>query len=418
MASKPTNDIVKFLDGIEADTPGNSEVDRLRLCAAARRLLARVETPYERAWGLCFDQPIIFAAIQTCINLQLWKAWTDAGCGEMSLDELVRLTTPTVDTNLLREADVKCQLGRLLRLLAAFDVVEQTAADRYKPTSFSYAIGDERTKVRALLQAGTYQYLPAALNLHTYLANIGYREPTSVERTNYAATDPDGLTFFARLQASPAYFEAFTGHMESWTERKTPWTKVYDTARLLRQSPLENGSAFMVDVGGNTGIDIVHAQKKHPDLPVGAFILQDLPEIIATSRVDEKITTMAHDFFLPQPVEGSYIYFMHAVLHDWPDDKAKKILVHTRNAMKKGYSKLLIYDIVLPSTKASTVQATMDVQMMSLLSATERTEADWRRLLTDAGLQVCKFWPDPRQYEMIIEAEVADVLPRRQEAHL
>ncbi|PYI20164.1 putative O-methyltransferase [Aspergillus violaceofuscus CBS 115571] len=418
MTSKPTNDIVKILDGIQADALGNSEVDRLRLCAAARRLLARVETPYERAWDLCFAQPIIFAAIQTCINLQLWKAWTDVGDGEMSLDELVRLTTPTVDTNLLREANVICQLGRLLRLLAAFDVVEQTAADRYKPTTFSYAIGDESTSVRASLQAGTYQYLPAALNLPTYLANIGYREPTSVERTNYAAIDPDGLTFFARLQTSPAYFESFTGHMESWTERKTPWTKVYDTARLLRESPLEEGSAFVVDVGGNTGIDIVHAQKKHPDLPAGAFILQDLPEIIATSRVDEKTTTMAHDFFLPQPVEGSHIYFMHAVLHDWPDDKAKQILINTRNAMKKGYSKLLIYDIVLPSTKASTVQATMDVQMMSLLSAAERTEADWRRLLTDAGLQVCKFWPDPRQYEMIIEAEVADVPRRREEAHL
>ncbi|RAH78842.1 putative O-methyltransferase [Aspergillus japonicus CBS 114.51] len=363
MASKLTNDIVKILDGIEADAPGNSEVDRLHLRAAARRLLARVETPYERAWFLCFDQPIIFAAIQMCINLQLWKAWSDAGGGEMSLDELVQLITPTADTNLLR---------RLLRLLAAFDVVEQTAADMYKPTAFSYAIGDESTKVRTSFQAGTYQYLPAALNLPTYLANIGYREPTSV----------------------------------------------YDTARLLRQSPLENGSAFVVDVGGNTGIDIAQAQKKHPDLSAGAFILQDLPEIIETARVDEKITTMAHDFFLPQPVRESHIYFMHAVLHDWPDDKAKKILVHIKNAMKKGYSKLLIYDIVLPSTKASTVQATMDVQMMSLLSAAERTEADWRRLLTDAGLQVCKFWPDPRQYEMIIETEVEDVPRRREEADL
>lgn len=43
--------------------------------------------------------------------------------------------------------------GRLFRLLAAFNVVEETAEDKFKPTPFSNAIGDESTKVRASLQA-------------------------------------------------------------------------------------------------------------------------------------------------------------------------------------------------------------------------------------------------------------------------
>lgn len=98
---------------------------------------------------------------------------------------------------------------------------------------------------------------------------------------------------------------------------------------------------------------------------------------------------------------------MHAVLHDWPDDKAKQLLVNTKDAMVKGYSKLFIYDIVLPPTGASISQATMDVEMMSLLSASERTQGVWTKLLTDAGLQIVKFWPDPQQYEMVIEAEIA-----------
>ena len=98
---------------------------------------------------------------------------------------------------------------------------------------------------------------------------------------------------------------------------------------------------------------------------------------------------------------------MHAVLHDWPDDKANQLLVNTRNAMTKGYSKLFVYDIVLPSTGASISQTTMDVQMMSLLSASERTQAHWSKLLSNAGLKIVKFWPDPQQYEMIIEAEIA-----------
>lgn len=98
---------------------------------------------------------------------------------------------------------------------------------------------------------------------------------------------------------------------------------------------------------------------------------------------------------------------MHAVLHDWPDDKAKQLLVKTKDAMVKGYSKLFIYDIVLPPTRASISQATMDVEMMSLLSASERTQGAWEKLLTEAGLKIANFWPDPQEYEMIIEAEVA-----------
>lgn len=121
---------------------------------------------------------------------------------------------------------------------------------------------------------------------------------------NHTDSDPDGLNFFGRLQKSPACFEAFTGHMEAWTMWKTPWTKVYDTTRLLEGAKLDNGAPFVVDVGGNTGIDISHVLSKHPDLPAGSLVLQDLPEIIANAQVDNKVTAMVHDFWNPQPVKG------------------------------------------------------------------------------------------------------------------
>lgn len=150
----------------------------------------------------------------------------------------------------------------------------------------------------------THHYIASGRNLPGYLAKIFYKEPTDVNVNNYSDSDPDGLNFFGRLQASPAYFEAFTGHMEAWTTWKTPWTKVYDTSRLLKGANLDNGAPFVVDVGGNTGIDITHVLAAHPNLPAGALVLQDLPEIIAKATVDKNITAMAHDFFLPQPVKG------------------------------------------------------------------------------------------------------------------
>lgn len=98
---------------------------------------------------------------------------------------------------------------------------------------------------------------------------------------------------------------------------------------------------------------------------------------------------------------------MHAVLHDWPNDKATVLLQNTRDAMVKGYSKLFVYDIVLPRKGASISQTTMDVNMMSLLSAAERTKSQWEKLLGGAGFKIVNFWPDPQEYEMLIEAEIA-----------
>ncbi|KAE8391694.1 O-methyltransferase-domain-containing protein [Aspergillus alliaceus] len=396
--SSQTPEIIAAINAVRLEAFGSNEVERLQVRAAARRLLARVETPYERARGFSLEHPLVFAALQTCIDLGIWKSWTGAGGGEKSIHELVQLATASVDTNLLR---------RLFRLLAAFNVVEESAEDSFKPTEFSFAIGDESTKVRASLQAAANQYIAAARNLPAYLAKIGYMEPTNANENNYTDIDPDGLTCFARLQNSSSYLETFIDHMEAATARKTPWTKVYDTAKLLEGTKLEDGSPFVVDLGGNTGTDISHVLVRHPDLPQGSLILQDLPEIISGLKVDSKITAMAHDFFLPQPVKGSRAYFLHAVLHDWPDDKALQLLVNTRHAMVKGYSKLFIYDMVILPTGASISQATLDVEMMALLSSSERTQSAWEKLLADSGFRIIKFWPDPQRYEMLIEAEVA-----------
>ncbi|KAJ9296603.1 hypothetical protein DTO217A2_8804 [Paecilomyces variotii] len=393
-----TKEVIAALDSIHPDKLNGNEVERLQVRAAARRLLSRLETPYERAWGFSFEHPGVFAALQTFIDVSLWESWTAVGGGEKSIDELVQFTTPRVDTNLLR---------RFFRLLAAFNVVEETREDRFKPTLFSLAIGDESTKVRAALQGGTYQFIPAGHNLPKYLAKISYREPTDAKANNYSDSDPDGLNFFGRLQRSPAHYETFTGYMEGWTAWKTPWTTVYNTEKLLEDANISASSPLVVDVGGNTGIDLSYVLAKHPDLPAGSLVLQDLPEVIANVKVDKRIKAMTHDFFFPQPVQGSRAYFMHAVLHDWPDDKAKQLLSNTRDAMVKGYSKLFIYEVVLPPTGASVSQATMDVGMMSLLSASERTQSAWERLLGDAGLKIIKIWPDPQECEMLIEAEVA-----------
>ena len=153
------------------------------------------------------------------------------------------------------------------------------------------------------LATRTNQYITTGLNLPSYLSKISYQEPSDFSKSNHADADPEGLNFFDRCQKNPKFYEAFTGHMEAWTMWKTPWTKVYDTNKLLDGAKLDE-APLVVDVGGNTGIDISHVLNKHPELPAGSLVLQDLPEVIQNAKVDSKINAMAHNFFEPQPVKG------------------------------------------------------------------------------------------------------------------
>jgi hypothetical protein len=97
---------------------------------------------------------------------------------------------------------------------------------------------------------------------------------------------------------------------------------------------------------------------------------------------------------------------MHAVLHDWDDSDATRILKNVAAAMKKGYSKLLLYESVLSSKGVTLYQSVADVSLMHLISAAERTEVKWKELLQTAGFNVCKIWHHSSSLESIIEAQL------------
>lgn len=114
--SSLAKDTVAYLDGISAADSFGSELERHQVRAAVRRLLARVETPYERAWGYCFEHPVVFAALKTGIDLGLWSAWTKQGGGPKSVDDLAKLANATVEINLLRQYPCHASPRSLLTL--------------------------------------------------------------------------------------------------------------------------------------------------------------------------------------------------------------------------------------------------------------------------------------------------------------
>ncbi|KAJ8126570.1 hypothetical protein O1611_g7070 [Lasiodiplodia mahajangana] len=254
----------------------------------------------------------------------------------------------------------------------------------------------------------THHWDPCCINLPLFLAKTGYKEPQDNKNSNYADWSPGNLDFFGRCVADPAFQDSFSGFMTNWGRYKVPWPEFYDTATLVSGADLRNGGVLCVDLGGHHGIDLTRLLEKHPDIPAGALVLQDLPEVLVGAKdLNVKIKPMPHDFFEPQPVIGSRSYFFHAVFHDWSDEVSTRILKNVTAVMKRGYSKVFIVDMVLPPTGASAIQSTMDVEMMAIVSGWERTEDMWTKLINDAGLRVIKIWEDGRRNECLIEAELA-----------
>ncbi|KAF2235900.1 S-adenosyl-L-methionine-dependent methyltransferase [Viridothelium virens] len=151
------------------------------------------------------------------------------------------------------------------------------------------------------------------------------------------------------------------------------------------------GEATVVDVGAGHGQISCAIAREFPQLKL---IVQDLPKVIAQAEsmcpqdLKDRVTFQAHDFFEPQSVHGADVYMFKAVLHDWSDDLAIKLLQNVTAAMKPG-SRILIVDGVAydPGTfKQHEERALKTVEMivMSCLASSEREVDQFKQLIHDS----------------------------------
>ncbi|CAA7262528.1 unnamed protein product [Cyclocybe aegerita] len=125
---------------------------------------------------------------------------------------------------------------------------------------------------------------------------------------------------------------------------------------------LPHGSV-VVDVGGGIGstsmlLATAFSSPSGEDDGLGLkFVIQDRPVVCEMgekawkAKCPELLESTArfqvHDFFTPQPIKDAAVFLLRVVLHDWPDDFARRILFHLREAATPD-TKLLIADFVLP----------------------------------------------------------------------
>lgn len=246
--------------------------------------------------------------------------------------------------------------------------------------------------------------------LPEFLRNTNYKNPTNKDASPFKYGMKTDLHYFEWISqpGMESQRDDFKAHMEFKTLGKK-WFQSVDVSQILNDPNTDEDAVLMIDIGGSFGHDVIDFQKVYPDLP-GKLMLQELPAMVKELPADfprDKIEPQPHDFFTPQPVHGAKAYYLHMILHDWPDESCRKILSNLKPALKKGYSKILLNEIVIPDQDANWFATSVDMIMLAAHAAQERTESNWKELAESVGLKVSKIWDCDGNPEKIIEVELA-----------
>ncbi|KAF6841062.1 o-methyltransferase [Colletotrichum musicola] len=389
-----------------------NEGERMQALLAAQALLARLESPWDTAVRLNMTQPALGAAIKTALDLKLFEAWLAQGNGALTSEQAAELIGGKCDSALLY---------RLLRLMAANHLVEEVGVGRFKPTQFGIAL--TAPVFHGLFNTYYDLILPTYVSLPSFLASTNYANPQDPRRTAFQHAHAWEGDLWSYYRAHPEKQDEFNKVQESIALQQPSWTEIYPAGELVKGC--DESGPLLVDVGGGTGHDVRRFCEVVPELRERVW-LEDVQEVVGIADVPGDVGRVGYDFFTPQPiqgmsfrsfpilergvadlgVEGARAYLMHSVLHDWPDEQARRILEMQKGAMTPGYSRLLIHDHVDVLGPAKPQAAAFDIQMMALVAGRERSEEDWRSLLGSVGMRFLGVWEREGAAHCVIEVEV------------
>ncbi len=274
------------------------------------------------------------------------------------------------------------RLHRVLRGLAGLGVLAETAEGRFRNTE----VGDLfRAGVPGSRRAMALMLLPESYRSWGHLMETMHSGKPGHEIAH-------GGSLWDSMARDADYAARFNQAMVSGTEQ---------IAEFVAAGSDFSSASVIVDVGGGNGALAVGILKAHPhlravicDLPAG---LAGTREYLAKHGVLDRCTTVEADFFEKVPMEGD-VYLLKDIIHDWDDEHATRILSACRRATRRG-ARILLVERLLPARVTDSpehLNAVMtDLQMMVQLGSRERTLAEYRVLLEQAGFEFRGSLPGP-----------------------
>ncbi|KAH8691903.1 putative hydroxyindole O-methyltransferase [Talaromyces proteolyticus] len=375
-----------------------NEQNRLQMLQVARALVRALETPQETVLRLCWAEPTLYGAIIMAIDTGLFRHMNRCPDLPMTARNLSEFTG--VDPTLLKR-------GRIMKHLAAMGVIHEYGPDEYLPNKLSRTLSLEKYADGFPCMANGA--MRAIYKLPEYFKKVGYVNPNDPTDGPFQYAYNTSKHWFVWSTQYPSLFRQFNNHMSAYHQGRPSWMDAdfFPVHSVLTAGARRDAdSVFLVDVGGGLGHDLMEFSQKHPSTP-GRLILQDKRDVIAQIQGGlGEIEAMAHNFFTKQPIQGARAYYLHSVLHDWPDNECIRILSCIAGSMEPGYSKLLINENIVPDQGADWQITGLDLMLMTLVSARERREGEWRQLLAQAGFQIVHIWTYSAGVESLIECEL------------
>ncbi|KAK7993657.1 hypothetical protein PG989_007038 [Apiospora arundinis] len=367
-----------------------TEASRVSALESARKLVAALEKPQDALLRFA-ESPAVWMAMRTCVELGVFAMITESG---VSAAEIAKNTG--ADELLIR---------RLLRTLTASGFVAEQGDGLYGTTPYTKHLSQRTTigTVKFLFD----MYMPITGKAPAFLQDTSYQNPNDAKHGILQYTQqtdkevfpwmllPENKELFDNAQT---FFEGDRGSRPSWVE----WFPVQE--KLLKGCSSE--TPVLVDVAGGRGHDITEFHEKFPQ-EAGRLVLQDQqPVLDSATDLPASIEKIPIDFYKDVPIEGSRIYFMKFVMHDYSDEDCLRIIQNVKAAMTEGYSYLVINDFIIPDVGCSLLPAQWDLMMMLVMSGLERTESQWKTLIDAAGLKLEGLYQPPGDGQGIIVAKL------------
>jgi O-methyltransferase domain/Dimerisation domain len=306
---------------------------------------------------------------------QAIRAAAELGIGDALADG--PLTSAEVSERLATDPDAT---HRLLIALMPLDLVEQSDD------------GFELTESGRCLVTGSPTSIHAWVRLlGSGLPAVGWGAlPESVRTGQMASKLQDGRpdtdsALWDELAADPEAAETFHRAMYEITR---------DSAPPIAAAIDFNGARRVVDVGGGAGGLLCAVLDVNPHLE--GVVLDLAPARLSASKLfaerglADRASFVAGDFF-ESPLPPADVYLMKNVIHDWDDAHAHRILDNWRRTTPDG-ARLMVVEAPLPEQRSNSTLdwflAFADLNVMVNNGGRERTEGEYRELLTAAGLEV------------------------------
>jgi len=267
-------------------------------------------------------------------------------------------------------------LRRVLRALASVRVFTEA-----RPGIFAL------TPLAALLRTGTPDSMRALAIMYAEEQYRAWGDILHSVQTGETAFERQfGTSYFTYLAQHPEADRVFNEAMTGWTTQLVgAVVDAYDF------SPFKT----VVDVGGSYGTLLATILRSHP---AARGILFDQPHVVAAAGeqlagagVAERCTTVGGDFFVEVPAGGD-AYVLAQILHDWDDERSVAILQQCRRVMP-AHGKLLVIELVLPPGEEPFFGKWLDLHMLVLLGARERTATEYEALFRAAGFVLARVVP-------------------------